>query len=259
MQKDIFIQARMGSKRLPGKVLEKINGIPILIRTVNRIRRCSLATNIVVITSTNSKDDVIENICNKFSVPIFRGNENDLLDRHYQASKYYNSDYIFKIPSDCPFADSEIISEVLKMAKNFDYVSNYHPPTFPDGLDVEGARFDVLEKAWNNAKKKHEREHTFSYIWDNPKKFSIGNYLNKKGNMFMNYRWTLDYPEDLEFIKNIYAELGNAEYFGFDEILELLTKKPRLKKINSMYNGVNWYRNEKENLKTIDSTLYKEI
>jgi len=151
MQKDIFIQARMGSTRMPGKVLTNIDNVPILVRTVNRIRRCKLASNIVVITSNDRGDDEIVKICNKFSIPVFRGSEHDLLDRHYKAASFFGSDYVFKIPSDCPFADSDIITEALKISDKFDYVSNYHPPTFPDGLDVEGARFNILEKAWKLA------------------------------------------------------------------------------------------------------------
>ena len=257
MQKDIFIQARMGSTRMPGKVLVNINNVPILVRTVNRIRRCKLASNIVVITSNDRGDDEIVKICNKFSIPVFRGSEHDLLDRHYKAASFFGSDYVFKIPSDCPFADSDIITEALKISDKFDYVSNYHPPTFPDGLDVEGARFNILEKAWKLANKPYEREHTFPYIWDNPSKFKIKNFTNKKGNMFMTHRWTLDFPEDLNFVKSIYREFNYAEYFNFEEILNLLDKKPKLSKLNSMHNGVNWYRNEKDNLKTIDPSLYR--
>ncbi|WP_440647141.1 cytidylyltransferase domain-containing protein [Candidatus Pelagibacter sp. HIMB1521] len=257
MQKDIFIQARMSSTRMPGKVLFDIQNIPILVRTINRIRRCKIADNIVVITSTNEKDGEIEKICNKFSIPIYRGSESDLLDRHYKAASYFGSDYVFKIPSDCPFTDSEIITKVLKIADKYEYVSNYHPPTFPDGLDVEGARFDILEEAWKFATKPHEREHTFPYIWDNPSKFKMKNFNNKRGNMFMTHRWTLDYPEDLIFIKAVYKEFNYKEYFSFEEILNLLKKKPELSKLNSMHNGINWYRNEASNLKTIDSSQYK--
>jgi spore coat polysaccharide biosynthesis protein SpsF len=257
MQKDIFIQARMGSTRMPEKVLSVIYNEPLLVRTVSRIRKCKLAKNVVVITSKDTKDDKIEQTCKKFHIPVFRGSENDLLDRHYKAASFFGSDYVFKIPSDCPFADVDIITEVLKMSEKFDYVSNYHPPTFPDGLDVEGARFKILEEAWKFAEKPYEREHTFPYIWDNPKRYNIGNFTNSRGNMFMTHRWTLDYPEDLKFIKAIYREFKDVDYFSFTEILNLLKKKPELTKLNSIYNGVNWYRNEKENLKTIDSSLYQ--
>lgn len=257
MQKDIFVQARMGSNRLPGKVLEEVNGLPILIRTYNRIRKCELAKNVVVITSINKKDDKIENICKKYSIPLFRGSEEDLLDRHYKAASVYGSDYVFKVPSDCPFSDVEIINKVLKMSNKFDYVSNYHPPTFPDGLDIEGAKFNILKDAWKFAKKKYEREHTFPFIWDNPNEYKIGNLINTRGNMFMTHRWTIDYPEDMNFVKEVYKEFNYSDYFGFDEILDLLKIKPEISKINKKYNGINWYRNEKNNLKTINSNEYR--
>ncbi len=258
MQKDIFIQARTGSTRMPGKILQKVGGIPIIVRTFNRIRKSS-ATNVVIITSKLKRDDEIEEICSQHSIPLFRGSENDLLDRHFKASSYYKSDFVFKIPSDCPFSDFQIINKILDMSHKYDYVSNYHPPTFPDGLDVEGSRFDVLENAWKNAKMPHEREHTFPFVWDNPLKFKIGNLENFKGNMFMTHRWTLDYPEDLQFIEQIYKYFDYSEEFNFYDILNLLKIKPMLSKINSKYNGVNWYRNEKKNLKTVDSSLYNEI
>lgn len=246
----------MGSSRLPGKILKKIDGVPIIIRTYNRIRKSTLATNVVVITSNLKRDDEIANLCMEYSFPVFRGSENDLLDRHYCAASFYKSDYVFKIPSDCPFSDYHIIDKVLSLSDNYDYISNYHPPTFPDGLDVEGSRFDVLQEAWNLSKNKHEREHTFPYIWDNPDKFNLGNVLNEKGNMFMTHRWTLDYPEDMKFIEEIYKNFQYSDDFYFDDILDLLKQNPELSSINSKYNGFNWYRHEKKKLKTIDPSLY---
>lgn len=258
MQKDILIQARMGSTRLPGKVLESVGGIPLLLRTYNRVRLSKLAQNVVIISSTEKKDDVIEELCIQNDIQIFRGSENDLLDRHYQAALELKSDYVFKIPSDCPFSDPAIIDTVLGMASSFDYVSNYHPPTFPDGLDVEGAKFELLEEAWRSATKKFEREHTFPFIWDNPDRFTIGNLNNELGNMFLSHRWTLDYPEDLEFVKRVYREFDYDELFGLTDILALLESKPEIKEINNMYNGVNWYRNEINNLKTVSQDEYRQ-
>jgi spore coat polysaccharide biosynthesis protein SpsF len=258
MQKDIFIQARMGSTRLPGKVLTIIGDKPILVRTYHRIRKTALAKHVVVITSTDQKDDQIEAVCHQYNIPVFRGSELDLLDRHYKAALKFQSDYVFKIPSDCPLSDVGIIDQVIKLAEKYDYVSNYHPPSFPDGLDVEGASFKCLQLAWKNATASHEREHTFPYIWDQPNTFSIGNLENKLQNMFMTHRWTIDYQEDIDFIKTIYREFDYSDDFGFHEVLQILNKKPELMKINDKYNGVNWYRNESHNLKTIDKNQYKK-
>lgn len=153
MQKDIFIQARMTSSRLPGKVLKCINGIPILVRIYKRISRSQLANNVVVITSEHVTDDQICDVCQDYKIPFLRGHSTDLLDRHFKVANILGSDYVFKIPSDCPFSDPAIIDAVIALAPDYDYVSNYHPPTFPDGLDVEGARYDALEKAGKMLKK----------------------------------------------------------------------------------------------------------
>lgn len=257
MQKDIFIQARVSSTRLPGKVLKEIEGQPILVRTYNRIRLSKKAHNVVVITSDKIIDEKIVSICKLNNIPVFKGDEKDLLDRHYKAALFFGSKIIFKVPSDCPLSDYKIIDSVLDMSDNYDYVSNYHPPTFPDGLDVEGADFKTLKHAWLKAEKKFEREHTFPFIWDNPKRYHLGNLVNKKGNMFMTHRWTLDYQEDFLFLKKIFKEFDFKNDFDFYDILKLLKKKPKLKLINSKYNGVNWYRNENQNLKTINANLFK--
>ena len=262
MNVDIFIQARLGSTRLPGKVLKIIGNFPNLVLTYRRIRQTKNVREVVVITSENHIDDQIVDVCIKYKIPFFRGSEHDCLDRHYQAAKKFNSDLIFKIPSDCPLSDpktnEEVISILLNNYSTIDYVSNYHPPTFPDGLDIEGCKFSTLEDAWQNAEKKIEREHTFPYIWDNPQRYSIANVVNKKGNMFLTHRWTLDYIEDFEFINRVYSEFLYDESFTFSDILDLLDRKPGLTKINHMYNGVNWYRNHMNDLKTISSDQFKK-
>lgn len=258
MQKDIFIQARMGSTRRPGKVLQEVGGVPILLRMYDRISKSKLAKNIVIITTTNEIDDKIFDLCISMGILVYRGSETDLLDRHYQAALKFGSDYIFKIPSDCPLADPEVIDQVLKLSYDYEYVSNYHPPTFPDGMDVEGCSFKLLELAWKNAELPHEREHTFPYIWDQPDKFSLGNVVNPYGDMFKSHRWTIDYEEDLQFMEAIFSEFDYSNDFSFGDVLTLLQEKPSLKRINAKYNGVNWYRKEVGNLKTIDESLFNE-
>ncbi len=258
---DILIQARLGSTRLPGKVLKDIAGLPMLVRTFRRIRKTLGVTDVVVITTTNSEDDAIVEVCRNYGIPVLRGSENDCLDRHYQAAKILKSDLVFKIPSDCPFSDPIINADVVSLLSNggcnLDYVSNYHPPTFPDGLDIEGCRFDVLEVAWREAVAGFQREHTFPFIWDNPEKFSIANYVNKYGNMFMTHRWTLDYLDDYLFVERVYKEFGYEEEFYFTDILKVLIDKPTIAQINAKYAGVNWYQSESHNLKTITKDQYR--
>ena len=258
----VFVQARMGSTRHPGKVLRSVNGKTMLLQQISRIKKAKTVDQVVVITSTQKKDDKIFDLCQKNKIPCFRGSELDLLDRHYQAAKKFKADLVVKIPSDCPFSDPQIIDQVinlwLKNTKKFDYVSNYHEPTFPDGLDVEACPFKILEQAWLEAKKPYEREHTFPFIWDNPERFRLGNIENHRGNMFMTHRWTLDYPEDFTFIKKIFSAFKNNPDFSTDDILELLKAHPEIAKINEKYNGVNWYRNHPGQLKTITKKLYKK-
>lgn len=258
----VFVQARMGSTRLPGKALKKVLGKELLLFQIERIRRAKTIDDVVVITSTKEEDGQIYDLCAANNIKCYRGSENDLLDRHYQAAKIYGADFVVKIPSDCPLTDYSVIDRVinfwLENKNQYDYVSNYHPPTFPDGLDVEGCPFDILETAWKEAKNTHEREHTFPFIWDNPKRFRIGNVTNKLEDMFLSHRWTMDYPEDYEFIKRIIEELKENQGFLMEDILALLKAKPEIQEINKKYLGVNWYKNVQDKLQTISRNMYRE-
>jgi len=252
----VFIQARMGSSRLPGKVMMKINDRPIISYQIERIKRAKEVDEVVVITTNKQQDKQIVNFCIENNINYFAGSESDLLDRHYQAAKKFEADFVIKIPSDSPFSDPEIIDNLVatwrKNESLIDYISNYHPPTFPDGLDVEGASFDVVKDAWKNADKDFEREHTFPYIWDSPDKYRIWNVENPNGDFFLSHRWTLDYLEDFKFIKKVFEILYPLnKNFSMEDLCMFLDNNPDIKSINSHLNGVNWYRNELDNLKTI--------
>ncbi|GMU96837.1 cytidylyltransferase domain-containing protein [Ignavibacterium album] len=259
------IQARTGSSRLPNKVLLPLSGKSLLERMVERVKWSELAGKIVVATTEEESDNIIEKICKKNNLLLYRGNTQDLLDRHYQAAKLFNAEAVVKIPSDCPLIDFRIIDKVISYfienSDKYDFVSNLHPATYPDGNDVEIMHFDVLEYAWKNANRKLEREHTTPYIWENPDKFRIGNVEWETGlNYSMTHRFTIDYPEDYEFIKLVYDELYfKNPRFGLIDILDLLESKPELKTINEKYNGVNWYRNHLDELKTITPDQTKII
>lgn len=232
------IQTRTGSTRLPKKTLKKICGKPMILLMLERLSHSKFIDKIVVATTVNSNDDELYNLIKKNKYEIFRGSEMDCLDRHYQVGKKYDANYVCKITSDDPLIDpvltDEIIDYFLKNSEKFDYVSNVHPPTFPDGLDVEIFKMDALENAWNNSVDPEEREHTTTFIWKNPSKFKIGNYENPSGeNLFLTERWTVDYIEDFEFVKAIYEELYDKnKIFLTQEILNLLKQKPELKSIN---------------------------
>ncbi len=252
------IQARTGSTRLPKKVLLPICDKPLLLRMIERVEFSKTSGKIVVATSVNPSDDVIENLCRENDINYFRGHPTDLLDRHYQSAKKFGADAVVKIPSDCPLIDPGIIDEVISFylsnTNKYDFVSNLHPATFPDGNDVEIMSFPALEKSWHEAKRELEREHTTPYIWENPQKFRIGNVEWKSGlNFSASYRWTIDYEEDYDFIKTIYEELyPKNTRFGMNDILKLLEEKPYLKSINAKYAGRYWYENHLDELKNID-------
>jgi spore coat polysaccharide biosynthesis protein SpsF len=240
-------------------------GEPLILRMYERVSFSKLAGRIVVAITDDNTDDKLYKYLLQSDIETFRGNSLDLLDRHYQSAKKINADAVVKIPSDCPLIDPKVIDEVIEYyitnKGNYDFVSNLHPPTFPDGNDVEIMSFTALQDAWINAKKVFEREHTTPFIWENPDKFRIGNVLWRKNlNYSMTHRFTIDYKEDYEFIKRVYDELYEKnDKFGLDEIIELVESKPEIKKINQMYAGVNWYRNHINELKTITSEQTKNI
>jgi spore coat polysaccharide biosynthesis protein SpsF len=256
------IQARMSSSRLPGKILLPILGKPLLLRMIERVQKTELIGRLVIATSTNTDDDEIENLCAANNLICFRGHLTDLLDRHYQAAKKFGADAVVKIPSDCPLIDPKIIDEVLKYfmdnSGQFDFVSNLHPATYPDGNDVEIFSFAALEKAWREAGKQLEREHTTPYFWENPDKFKIGNVAWETGLDYSStHRWTIDFEEDYKFIKKVYEELyENKPDFGLYDILNLLEDKPEIADINKKYLGKYWYEKHLDELNHIDE--YKD-
>lgn len=259
------IQARSGSTRLPGKIMLPLADAPLLVRMYERINRATLSGTVVIATTTSGKDDIIETLCRENNFLFYRGDEFDLLDRHYKTGIEFKADVIVKIPSDCPLIDSFVIDRVIKYflsnRNKFDFVSNLHPASYPDGNDVEVIPMNILEVAQKEAKIQMEREHTTPFIWDNPSRFRIGNVKwETRLDYSMSHRFTIDYPEDYEFIKRVYDELYPVNSrFGLREIITLLKKKPEIKKINEKYCGVNWYRNHLKELKTITKEQTKSI
>jgi spore coat polysaccharide biosynthesis protein SpsF len=257
------IQARTGSSRLPGKVTKEILGKPLLIRMVERVQASVLKGTVVVATTLDAEDELIESICEDNRILCYRGSSLDLLDRHYQAGKWLEADAVVKIPSDCPLIDPHVIDKVLQyfLDNDFDYVSNLHPATYPDGNDVEVMSFNTLETAWSDATKDFEREHTTPYLWEHPEKFSIGNVVWGCGlDYSMSHRFTIDYAEDFIFIRTIYESLYplNPD-FSLQDILNLLRTHPEITSINERYAGVNWYRNHINELKTVTEAQTKHI
>ena len=257
-----IVQARISSTRLPGKVMLPVLGKPLLIRMLERVTAANLIGQLVVATSTNSEDDEIERLCIDEKIACYRGHLTDLLDRHYQVAKMYGADAVVKIPSDCQLIDPVIIDKVLRRfieSDEYDFVSNLHPATYPDGNDVEIMSFGSLECAWKDAIKDYEREHTTPFIWEHRDVFSIGNVVWETGlDYSSSHRWTIDFPEDYEFILKIYEHLyrGNPS-FGIKDILDLLKQKPDISLINSRYLGRYWYENHLDELTNIDEYKIK--
>ncbi len=259
------IQTRKGSSRLPGKVLMPLAGKTLFVRQAERVLASKLCGTVVIATTTDTGDDIIEEISKQEGFECFRGDTLDVLDRHYQAGLKYNSNVVIKIPSDCPLIDPKIIDRViayyLDNKQSFDYVSNLHPATYPDGNDVEVMSMGALEAAWKNADKLFEREHTTPYIWERPEKFNIGNVVMENGKDYsMIHRWTIDYYEDYLFIKSVFEELyPHDPLFSCQDILNLLQKREDIYNINHKFAGVNWYRNHLDELKTVSAEQTKII
>ncbi len=260
-----LVQARSGSTRFQKKILMPLCGKTLIQRMIERVQEARLAGTIVVITTTDSSDDLVENICTENGINFYRGHPTDLLDRHFKAALEYNADAVVKIPSDCPLIDPQVIDKVLKFyienSAKYDYVSNLHPATYPDGNDVEVMSMSSLKIAWENASRDFEREHTTPYIWENTDKFRLGNVEWETGlDYSMSHRFTIDYIEDYLFIKAVYDELYNSNpAFSINDILELLQRKPEIIKLNEKYIGVNWYRNHLNELNTVTKEQTKII
>lgn len=239
-----IIQARMGSTRLPGKVLKEVNKRPLLLNQLNRVKKSKLLDKIVIATSILDKDDEIVDFCNRYDIEYFRGSENDVLSRYYDCAQKYNAKTIVRLTGDCPLSDPEIIDEVINkfLNDNVDYCANTVPvetSTFPDGFDVEVFSFEALKKAYYEIKDAHFREHVTFQFWQN-KEYTNTQYILKEN--FSEYRFTVDYPEDLELVKYIFEQIEALKIEGvLKEIVNLIDKNPSIKNINSHhFFGEGW-------------------
>ena len=223
-----IVQARMASTRLPGKSLADVCGHPMLWHVVNRVRGSRLVDKAVVATSDRSIDDPIVAFCDQEKVPYFRGSESDVLDRFYQTAKFHGADVVVRITADCPLIDPAVIDKVIGRFQEggYDYVTNAIRYTYPDGLDTEVFSFRALEQAWHEARKPAEREHVTSYLMTG--KFRTANVESETPVVPGSYRWTVDHPSDLEFVRKIYSELRGSNHFGFQDVFQLLKERPDL-------------------------------
>ena len=233
------LQARCNSRRLPNKVLKPILGKPMLQRQIERTKRSKLIDTLIVATSDQASDMNLVQLCQSIDVACFAGSLDNVLDRFYHAALQNNADVVVRLTGDCPLCDAEVIDAVIAqhLAENNDYTSNVDPETFPDGLDVEVMSFAAVKDAWLNAKLAIELEHVTPYIRNNPA-LTKGAYVSDID--YSHYRWTVDEPQDFDFVTKIYSILGPQEqYFDANDIYKLLALQPELQNIN-----MNIQRNE---------------
>lgn len=230
----------MNSKRLPGKVMMKICGKPVIEHIFHRLKQCSNLDQIVISTGSYDENKEIHEFAKKSNILLYSGSEDDVIDRIFNTAKTYDSDFVVRITADCPFVDPKIIDRMVlfhhQNSQKYDIIVNNKPPTFPHGLDVEVSSFDIIQKMWSQIKEPELREWFPLFIKKNPKMFRIHNISNPSN--LTHLRWTLDYPEDFEFIEKIFERLYTPDkIFFMEDILKLLKKEPKLSLINSKYIG----------------------
>jgi spore coat polysaccharide biosynthesis protein SpsF len=227
-----IVQARMGSKRLPGKVLMELGGETALARVLRRLSRATLLDQIIVATSTSSSDDQIVQECNRFHVNCFRGSEVDVLDRYYTAANAYLADVIVRITADCPLIDPALVDETVRMfqERHADYASNAIEQTYPRGLDAEVFTLAVLKLAWQNARQPYEREHVTPYFYEHPELFRLASVIGPAD--YSQYRWTLDTAEDLELLRAIYSKFKGDDGFSWRDVIALMEREAQLAELN---------------------------
>jgi spore coat polysaccharide biosynthesis protein SpsF len=225
----------MSSSRLPGKVLLDIAGKSMLERVIERASTIQGIDTIIVATTTDAEDDPIAFESARLGIESFRGHPTDVLDRFYQAASAHGADAIVRITADCPLLDPAISGLVIEqfLSTKSDYCSNVRPPTYPDGLDTEVLTYQALEKCWNDAELESDREHVATYIRrTQSEQFNIHNTEHSVD--LSGTRWTVDEPQDLEFMQALIPELEHRHgpAFGLDDIQAVLNDMPEIASLN---------------------------
>jgi spore coat polysaccharide biosynthesis protein SpsF (cytidylyltransferase family) len=226
----------MGSNRLPNKVLLDLAGKTMLERVVDRVKAIERLDSIVIATTTDPEDERIEREAKRLEVEVYRGHPTDVLDRFHSTAKAHNADAIMRVTADCPLLDPQIAANIIDtfLKTNSDYCSNLRQPTYPDGLDVELLTAQALETCWNDADLDSDREHVATYIrLTRSDRFTIENVENEVD--LSDMRWTIDEPDDLDFMRALLPELeiNHGTDTGFIRVLEVLSEHPEIARINS--------------------------
>ena len=250
MKTAIIIQARMASTRLPNKVLINLAGKPILQRVIERCKK-SKANDVIIATSLNKENDAIEKFCKENNYVFFRGSEDDVLARYYQAAKKFKADIIVRVTADCPLIDPNTINELIEEFKSnsYDYISNVLERTFPRGLDTEVFSFKALEKANKLSKKPAEREHVTSFIYGNPNLFKLKNITAQGTLRRPDIRLCLDTKEDLQVLQNIFDSIKGADKEPLADIIQYLDNNPQIKNINNESELEQLKKNQEQGIK----------
>ena len=250
------IQARMGSNRLPGKVLKSILGRPMLWRIVERVRAAPSIAEVVVAVPDNPANEVLRQFCADNQIALFAGSETDVLDRYYRAAQQFKADPILRITADCPLADPQLIERLIQTygCGRYDHIgvasgagAQLRPEgRFPDGLDAECFGFSALDRAWNEATDPRDREHVTRYIWNNKDMFHCGELTADQ--VYPKLRLTVDHPEDFELVTKIYESLySEGRPFELADVMKFLENNPGLVDLNRKWTEAEDYRAVLEN------------
>lgn len=231
-----IIQARCGSTRFPNKVFADLCGKPFIWHVVNRLKHACSLDHIVLATTDNPLDDKLYHWAKENGVDIYRGSENDVLNRYYGAAIYSKADVIVRITADDPFKEPVLIDEAVNTLQKggYDFVCNNCPPSYPEGLDIEVFTKEALDIEEELSTSDFEREHVTQYIYHHPDDFKIFN-LSNAGENLSCLRWTVDTEKDFQMVTRIYSSLykNDAEIFHMNDILQLLKEHPEIGRMNS--------------------------
>ncbi|MDQ0221214.1 acylneuraminate cytidylyltransferase [Peribacillus cavernae] len=231
-----IIQARMGSTRLPGKILKTVNGKTLLEYQIERVKQAEQIDQIIIATTVKESEQPIVELCKTLDIDYYRGSEQDVLSRYHEAAQKFGVDVIVRLTSDCPIIDPKIIDRVVNQYLNnrvtIDYISNTLERTYPRGLDTEVFSFEALNKAYQESILPKDREHVTAYFYTNPDLFKIQGIKNEYN--YGSYRWTVDTEEDFELIRLILSELYNPnKLFLLEDVIKLLKAHPEWNDINA--------------------------
>lgn len=232
----VIIQARMGSTRLPGKVLMPVLGRPLIEWVCDRAGRAKWVDQVIVATTNLPADDVLEDFCKSASITCFRGSELDVLDRYYQAALKFGLTGVMRVTGDCPLVDPELLDDLFREFETgqWDYIYNNSPTHLPHGLEASVGSFAAFERCWKEARLASEREHVTQYLRKHPEIFRLKSLHYEPD--YSRFRITVDHPEDYEVVSEVFRMLDERGQFGYwHEVVSLFTEFPELARKNAHY------------------------